>query len=218
MGSMDGKIRKKMDSFFLKFPQLKLQKGETIIEGDRDLSKAFYLKNGYVRAYTFSPQGVEITLHVFAPGSYFPMMDTLAEIENRYYYDALTPVELYSAPKEKVLKFLKQEPEVVLDLARRLLLGLDKLLMRLEYLAYGSAHARVTSSLLFLARHFSKEKNQEAQIQYLFTHKDIASFAGISRETASREVEKLVKKGLISYKKHLIKIKDINLLKKQAIL
>ena len=213
---MNEKLRKKTEAFFLQFPLINLKKGETVVEADRDLNEVYYLKKGFIREYTFSSQGVELTLHVFAPGSYFPMVDVLAGVKNRYYYETLTPVELYITSIEKMLKFFRGEPDLVLDLTRRLLLGLDKLLTRIEFLVFGKAETRVVSALLFLARHFGRQKNKEVQIQYLFTHKDIASFAGISRETASREIEKLVRKKVIEYKNHLLLIKNLETLKKQG--
>jgi len=213
---MNERLRKKTEAFFLQFPLINLKKGDAVVEADKNLDEVYYLKKGYVREYTFSSQGVELTLHVFAPGSYFPMTDALAGVRNRYYYEALTPIELYATAKEKMLDFFRGEPDIVLDLTRRLLLGLDKLLMRIEYLAFGKAEARVVSTLLYLARHFGTEKNKGVQIQYLFTHRDIASFAGISRETTSREIEKLVKKKVIEYKKHLLTIKNLEILKKQG--
>ena len=213
---MNERLRKKTEAFFLQFPLINLKKGDAVVEADKNLDEVYYLKKGYVREYTFSSQGVELTLHVFAPGSYFPMMDVLAGIRNRYYYEALTPVELYATTKEKMLKFFRGEPDLILDLTRRLLLGLDKLLMRIEYLAFGKAEARVVSTLLYLARHFGTQKNKRVQIQYLFTHKDIASFAGVSRETASREIEKLVRQKVIEYRKHLLAIKNLDTLKKQG--
>ena len=213
---MNEKLRKKTDAFFQQFPPVNLKKGETVVEADRDLNEVYYLKKGFIREYTFSSQGVELTLHVFAPGSYFPMVDVLAGVKNRYYYETLTPVELYITSIEKMLKFFRGEPDLVLDLTRRLLLGLDKLLTRIEFLVFGKAETRVVSALLFLARHFGRQKNKEVQIQYLFTHKDIASFAGISRETASREIEKLVRKKVIEYKNHLLLINNLETLKKQG--
>ena len=213
---MNEKLRKKTEAFFLQFPLINLKKGETVVEADRDLNEVYYLKKGFIREYTFSSQGVELTLHVFAPGSYFPMVDVLAGVKNRYYYETLTPVELYITSIEKMLKFFRGEPDLVLDLTRRLLLGLDKLLTRIEFLVFGKAETRVVSALLFLARHFGRQKNKEVQIQYLFTHKDIASFAGISRETASREIEKLVRKKVIEYKNHLLLINNLETLKKQG--
>lgn len=213
LDAMNEKLKKKIESFFLNFPQLKLQKGDAI-KIDKDSSEVYYLKKGYVREYTFSPQGVELTLHVFAPGSFFPMTEVLAGIKNRYYYEALTFVELYETPKEKVLNFFRREPDVVLDLTRRLLLGVDKLLMRIEYLVFGRAETKVASALLFLGRHFGTRKSDEVEVKQPFTHRDIAAFAGISRETASRELEKLRKRKLIRYHNRRIILKDYLILKK----
>ena len=116
LDAMNEKLKKKAEAFFLHFRQIKLEKGELILKADRALADVFYLKNGYVREYTESAQGVELTLHVFAPGSYFPMTDLLAGIKNRYYYEALTSVEIYAAAKEKVLEFFKRDPDVVMEL------------------------------------------------------------------------------------------------------
>lgn len=214
---MNHKLKKKIESFFSDFPLGFRKKGEMLIGIDDEPDSVFYLSKGYVREYAFSDQGVELTLHIFVPGSFFPMTLVLTNIKNRYYYEALTPIEVYAVPKDAMLKFLKKEPAVVLDLTRRVFLGMDKLLMRIEYLILGSAKKRVISTLLFLARHFGVGKNKDIRLRYLFTHRDIASFAGISRETASRELKKLLKKNLIAYEKRLITIKNADLLKKQGI-
>ncbi|MBI4226610.1 Crp/Fnr family transcriptional regulator [Candidatus Roizmanbacteria bacterium] len=211
---MEEKIKKKIETFFLQFPRVKMQKGDAI-KVDKTSSEAFYLKKGHVREYTFSPQGVELTLHVFAPGSFFPMTEVLAGIKNRYYYEALTSVELYETPKEKVIKLLRQEPEIMADLSRRLLLGLDKLLMRIEYLTFGRAETKVVATLLFISRHFGVKKGDEVELNQPFTHRDIAAFAGISRETASRELEKLQRRKLLRYSNRRIVLKDHLIFRKQ---
>ena len=213
---MDSKLMKKSEQFFSKFPELRLKKGELILEPERDIKNTFYLKKGYVRTFVISNQGTELTMHIFVPGSCFPMTDTLAGIKNQFFFETLTPVELNTIPKTKVVNFVQKEHDVLLDLTKRLLLGLDKLLIRIERLVFAKAEERVVSTLLFLARHFGEIDKSAVKLKYLFTHKDIAAFAGISRETASREMESLVKRGLISYQKHLIKLKDRESLKNLA--
>ena len=52
-------------------------------------------------------------------------------------------------------------------------------------------------------------------IKLKFTHRDIASLAGISRETASREWEILERKKIIKYEKKQIIIEDIKKLEKE---
>ncbi len=216
MGEND--IQKKVVSFFSQFQLKKYKKGEIILYPDTSVAGAYFIKKGHIREYGISLEGIEMSIHIFAPFSYFPMTWIISDIPNRYYYETITDVEVYCAPKEKVQAFLKQEPEVLLDLTRRLLLGLDKLTSRMEHLAFGKAYVRVISMLLFLTRHFGELKNNEVLLRSKFTHRDIGSLAGVSRETASREWEKLEKKGMVGFRNQYIYIKNLDLLTKELII
>lgn len=202
-------IETKIENFYSQFQTRIYKKGELIIQPDDNPIGAYYLKKGHVREYGMSLQGREITLHIFAPHSYFPMMWVLADISNRYYYEALTDVEVYSVPKDKVLTFLKNNPDVLYDLTRRAFIGLDKLTSRIEHLAYGKAYHKVISILLYLTRHFGEKNNDKIDIKHKFTHRDIGSLAGVSRETASRAWEMLQSKGLVQYYRKTIVINDV---------
>lgn len=215
---MLSKTQEKIDKFFSQFELVKFDKGDIVIYPDDTSPQVFFLRKGYVRMYALSTEGVEVTLHVFAPNSYFPMMWALSDIPNRYYYEALTEVEAYSIPKDKALQFLKKQPDALMDLTRRLLAGLDRLLGRVEYLVFGKAHTRVVSTLLFLARHFGKEKDSGVIIQPNFTHREMAAFAGVTRETVSREMDNLKKKKLISNYRRFIIIKNLRRLSRELLL
>lgn len=210
---MDSAIQTKIDKFFSQFQSRRYPKNEIIIYPEDQPAGAIYIKSGYVREYNISLDGVEITIHLFAPHSFFPMTSVIADINNRYYYEALTEVEVCSAPKDAVNAFLKENPDVLYNLTKRLLHGLDKLTLRIEQLTYGKAYARMISTLFYLARHFGKTHNNTATISEKFTHREIAAFAGMTRETASREWEKLHQKGLIRYDNQHIVITDIEKLK-----
>ncbi len=67
--------------------------------------------------------GTTLMFHIFKPYSFFPMTWVVNNEESKYYLDAMTPVELWRAPKDAVKKFLREHPSVVYDLTRRLLLG-----------------------------------------------------------------------------------------------
>ena len=213
---MPSNLTQKIEKFFSRFTKKVLKKGSILIDAEETPEEAFYLKKGYVREYALSPQGVELTLHIFAPGSYFPMLAIISKTKNRYFYETITPAELYIIPKEELVNFLKKEPDVVLDLSRRLLLGLDKLILRIENLTNGNAKLKIISALLFLSRHFGEKKGNVAKLNEAFTHRDIASLAEISRETASRELEKLQKEKAISYLRHKITINNIKAFQKMV--
>ena|SRR3989344_3643321 len=202
---------KRSNQFFSQFRLRTYKKGEILIYPDSQPAFAFYIRNGFVRIYTISPQGVEVTLHIFSPYVCFPMMWIISDIPNHYYFEALTPLEVNCVPREKVVTYLKKEPVVLLDLTRRLLFALDKMSARIESLVFMPAYLRVISALLFTVRRFGNYLTDcDAVLKYKFTHRDIASLAGVSRETASRAIEELQRSGLIGKKQHMIEIKDVN--------
>lgn len=203
--------------FFSRFHKRIYKKGELILQPDENQG-AFYITKGSVREYGISSQGVEISIHIFNPHAYFPMTWVIADVPNRYYYEALNDVHTFNAPKDEVLKFLQTNSAILFDLTKRLLIGVDKLTSRIEYLSYGKAYEKIVSIILYLARHFGEEKGTDICINQKFTHRDIGSLAGITRETTSREWEKLEKKGIITYKNQTIIIHDIERLKKEVLL
>lgn len=212
---MEEKTKNKIDAFFSKFNLQKYKKGEIIIHPNKNPLGAYFIKNGFVKTYGISRQGIETTVHLFTLNSYFPMMWIISDIPNRFHFEALTSVELHIAPKEKVLNFLRKNPDVLFDLTGRLLKGLDKLTIRIEQLSIAKASSRVASILLFLARHFGEKKDNRVILQEMFTHKDIASLAGLSRETTSREWKNLQKKGLVLNNKRSIVINNLQSLEKE---
>lgn len=211
---MNNNVKGKINSFFSQFPAKAYTTGDLLLQPSENPIGCYYLKNGFIRQYSVSKEGVELTIHIFAPQSYFPMTWIISDIDNRYYYEAATDVEIHIIPKTKVLEFLKNNSEVFFELTSRLLIGLDKLSARIEGLIYDQADKKLISTLIFLAHHFGVHEEGAIKMTQKFTHKDIAAFAGISRETVSRAWEKLEKKALITYAKQIILIPDISRLEK----
>lgn len=212
---MNTSVPTKIGAFFSEFPHKSCKKGEIIVYPDEQPAGAFYIKQGYVREYSISVEGVEVTIHIFAPHTFFPMTWVIGDIKNRYYYEAFTDLEVYSASKEKVKEFLHQNPDVVYDLTTRLLHGLDRFTTRIEQLAHAKASIRMISTVLFLVRHFGKAEGSTVTLTEKFTHREIAAFAGVTRETASREWEQLKRDRLISQDNHHIIIPDLKKLQEK---
>ena len=192
------------------------KKGEVILRAEDDPPGVFYIKKGFARLYSISLDGREITFNIFKPCSYFPMMWAIGNSSNSYFLEALTEVEIYRAPKNQLIEYLKKEPEVLFELTRKILVGLDGFLSMMENLIFGSAYMKIASVILVAAKRFGETKgNGEVEIQLPLTHKIISSLAGLTRETTSLELEKLRKEKIIVYNKHLIAIKNMEKLKQK---
>src|SRR3990167_7903126 len=149
--------KKEFETFYNQFAIRKYKKGEMLIRADDDPQGIFCLTNGYVRQYTISKAGFELTLHILKPGSYFPMVWAINGTPNVYYFEALTSVEAGRAPRDEVVDFIKDKPTIIFELLSGLIEDYAESLTRIEHLVFSDAHRRVISVLLYIAKHFGKD-------------------------------------------------------------
>lgn len=69
--------------------------------------------------------------------------------------------------------------------------------------------------MLFLADRFGVKKGKKIIIEAPLTHSDVAMSINMTRETASRDLEELKRKGLVEYKNHLFTIKNMKRLREE---
>lgn len=196
---MDKSLNPKLDKFFQRFKFMRFQKKEIILRPDEEPSGIYYLKKGLVRQSAISKTGEVLIMHIFRPGSFFQMMWAINHTPNTYLYEAITPVEVFLAPGRAVSEFIKKDPELLYDLTSRLLKGLDGFLKRMEYLVFDSAYFKTAALISYYARNFGAKNKTGIVIDVPLSHREIASWVGIARETVSLHMENLEKKGLISY-------------------
>lgn len=122
-------------------------------------------------------------------------------------------VELYQAPRDEFVKFVKANGDVLFELTSRILIRLYGLLRRMEYLVFGNAYNKVASIISICAERFGSVGKDGIEIGVPLTHKDIANLIGVARETASIEIKKLEEEGAIGYLGRHIIVKDMKKLK-----
>jgi len=201
---------KEFGEFYKQFKNRDYKKGEMLIRADDDPQGIFCLTKGYVRQYTISKSGTELTLHILKPLSYFPMVWAINGTPNVYYFEALTEVEVGRAPRDKVVDFIKDKPVVIFALMSELLEDYAETLTRVEHLVFSDAYRRVISVLLYIIKHFGEQNHDGIIVHHRFTQQDIATLVGVSRETASNEISRLEQKGLVKYVNHSMEFMNVN--------
>lgn len=209
---MDTGKTKIFETFYKQFSIRNYKKGEMLIRADDDPQGIFCLTKGYVRQYTISKAGFELTLHILKPISYFPMVWAVNGTPNVYYFEALTPVEVGRAPRDQVVDFIKDKPIVIFELMSELVEDYAESLKRIEHLVFSDAYRRVISVLLYIAKHFGEKLDTGIIVHHRFTQQDIATLVGVAGETASIEMVKLEKKGLVKYIDHAMIFESIDTL------
>ncbi len=214
---MQEKIKRKLEKFFAKYNYLQYKKGQLLILAGDNPAGIFYLKSGTVRVYYITRQGNEVIVNIYKAPSFFPMMWVVSNLPNGYYHEAITPAEVWRAPKEDVLAFVREEPDVLFDLTARLFKGMDGLLSRMVYLMSGSAYKRLTLEIIISTKRFGSPHGSHRNIHIKTTQKDFALQTGLTRETVSREMKHLEEKRLVTFTKNVLIVKDLKKLEAELI-
>lgn len=210
---------KKLNFFFSGFKKLSFKKGETLLRADEEPRGVLYLTKGYVKLYSLSKNAQQLTLIIFKPEDFFPMMWAINGTPNAYYVETMTEVELYKAPRQEFLKFIRKNVDVMAEINSRILTRFGGVLNRMEYSMFGNATNKVASMILICAERLGKENKRKKSIiiQVPLTHQDIANLIGVVRETVSIEMKKLQKKGLIDYQGKYLIVKNRQKLKEESV-
>jgi CRP/FNR family transcriptional regulator len=214
---MSDPVHDKLQRYFSGSKPLEFKRGETILRSDDEPQGVFYLESGFVKMNSVFVDGRELTLNIFKPGTFFPMTWAIADIENTYYFQAMTPLVIKRMPKSEFMRFLNSNPEILMDLTTRILVGLNGILTNVQHLLSGDSYHRVVSAILLSARRFGDHTNSDkVMVKIPLTHQDIADIAGITRETASIAISKLIKEGIVSHHYRKMTINSLKKLEKES--
>ncbi len=198
-----------VDIFFSRYPEQKKKKGTILIQPEDPANTVFYLRQGVVKQYTISPEGEESTVNMFKQFAFFPMYVVVTDLPHKHFFESITDVTYNAAPAKEVLTFVKDKPDVLLDLLRRMYIGIDGLLHRFEYSMSANSRIKTVYTILNAAYRFGEKTPHGTHIPLRITHKELATMAGTTRETLSREIKKLENEGVITIEENQIIIPDI---------
>lgn len=204
-------VAEKVDKHFSTYPLHSYSKGQTLIFPGDNPGHIFYLIKGKIREYDVSYKGDDIIINIFKPPSFFPMSYAINRKTIEYSYKTEEETVLRAVPVDDALAFVKDNPDVLLDLLSRIYLGMDGLLGRIVHLMAGTAKSRLIYELIIECRRFGKRQPKGNYILAL-KETDLAARSGLSRETVNREIQKLKDRGLVQISSQGILITDLETL------
>jgi CRP/FNR family transcriptional regulator, dissimilatory nitrate respiration regulator len=199
----DSAIQQKVGDFFAHYRRKEYTKHQILVLAGDNPPGIFYLREGLVGQYDVSPTGEKTVVNVFKPGAFFPMSWALNGTANEYFYEAFTDIKVVLAPAPDTVAFLERNPDVTLDLLKRVYRGADGLLRRTAHLMGGTARSRVLYELLNSTRRFTPHRPEKECI-LPFSEQDLATRTGLVRETVNRELRKLKDSGIIRVERNRI--------------
>lgn len=173
-------------------------------------SSVYFVLEGWAKIRTYNVNGKEITLNILGRGEMFGEMAPLEEIPRSTDVISLTPTVIGSLPAPHFVKLIRTEPSAALYIAKLIAKRLRQVNRRLR-LRESDSQSRVADILLFLAEGQGKVTSEGIEIPRL-PHKELGGLSGLARETVTRALSKLEKKGIIQRDHNILKIIDIEAL------
>jgi CRP/FNR family transcriptional regulator len=168
--------------------------GETFLNESEMATHFFNIVEGAVKVFKLMPDGRrQITGFLFAGD----LLGLAFNDSYTYSAEAITPVKICRFPRRQLERLLDEFPKMekrLLAMASNELAAAQEQMM---LLGRKTAHERIASFLLSLARRERRFGRTGATVPLPMTRTDIADFLGLTTETASRVFTSLRKQGYI---------------------
>ena len=168
----------------------------------------FVLQRGRVRLYRATPQGREFTIAVVGSGTIFGEMALTGQRLRNCYAQAVEESEVSAMCRADVERLILDKPQVGLQLVHLLSDRLSTYETRLEDIALKEVPARLASFILQLVESEGVMTAEGPRIPTRYTHRQLATMIGSSRETVTRAFTKLQKAGAVELRRRHIYVKD----------
>lgn len=190
------------------------RKGDFIIRPGDIPHGVFYIYEGLVKAYDITKYHEENLLIVRKADEIFPLIWGLTGKERQVIYQALVPTIVWQIKRETFLDFIESKPDALAPLLDMTLEMYRLHSERILNLEYRTVRERIISFMITMSKRFGRQTPQGLLIDVPLRHQDIASSVNATRETTSRELSALERKGLLENKQSLILLKDVDALRK----
>jgi CRP/FNR family transcriptional regulator, cyclic AMP receptor protein len=189
------------------------KKDMVIINESLEGTGLYIIAEGRVKVTESDAQGNEIILQILGQHEYFGEMSIIDGKNPSANVVAMEDSELFFLGREEFLNLIKINPEITVALLEEFTRRLRFAGIRIKSLSLLDSEGKIASAILQLAENTGKIKKGSVEVSLPYQH-DIASIAGTSRETVSRALHSLEKKGVIQFDGSKVRIPDYNSFKK----
>ena len=167
----------------------------------------YFILEGWVKIRTYNLDGKEVTLNILGRGEIFGEMAAMDKMPRSTDAITLTKTLIGRIPAEDFVNLINTEPTAGVRLVQLMAKRLRQVNRRLQ-LREASSISRVADAILFLVEGQGTESEKGTEIPNL-PHREISSLSGLARETVTRVLTKLEKKGLIQRNADSMRIPDL---------
>lgn len=183
----------------------KFKKGSVIFTANEAGETIYIVKSGLVKICVAS-KGKEKTLSLLKEGDYFGEMAILSGETRSATAEVLEDAQVLMIYKRDFIHILQKNPDMSHKIIYTLIQRLREADQQIEELTFRDAKHRILEALKDLVQKHSKQTRTPGKKLLSLSQEEVANFAGVSRETASRVLNDLEEKKVLAMKRRKITV------------
>ena len=194
-------LRASMDS-------VKISKGGILFKEGDEGEHVYVIVDGKLKLGTSSGDGRENLLSILGPGEMFGELSLFDPGPRTSTATAVTDAKLLSLSHEKLIPWLKGNPEVSLQLLARLAQRLRRTNEAVGDLVFSDVPGRVAKALIDLGVKFGEKTSDGFLVHHDLTQEELAQLVGASRETVNKALADFTTRGWVRLEPRAVVVLD----------
>jgi CRP/FNR family cyclic AMP-dependent transcriptional regulator len=181
-------------------------------QGDRH-EGIYIIEKGRIRSFYHGPSGREVTLAYWLPGNFVGGPDIFGDDVLMWSSSADRPTVALYLPKGPLRKLTLESAALAVCLLDALAFKAKCYSAMAQMLGTRMVGERLLRLLIFLGTVYGIEDESGVTVAASFTHADLASLVGATRQRVQIEIARLQKRRIIKYRRGLLQILDMDALR-----
>jgi CRP-like cAMP-binding protein len=179
-----------------------------------DVHEGIYLiEKGRIRSFYNGPSGREVTLAYWLPGNFVGGPDIFGDGHHMWSSSADRPTIALYLPKGRLRKLTLESAPIAVCLLDALAFKAKCYSAMAQMLGTRQVGERLLRLLVFLGTAYGIKDESGITVAASFTHADLASLVGATRQRVQIEIARLQARRIINYRRGLLQILDMDALR-----
>ncbi len=193
-----GLTRDDLNALLPHFREKKFPKNSVIFQQDEEGDTFLFILKGRVKVVIMTKNGREVILSILGKNEFFGEMSLIDGLPRSATVIAIEDTTIIFLKRKDFLETLRQHPDMMLSLMQEMSKRIRKADERISSLSVLSVYGRVARVLLEIAKEAGKKTPLGYVVENRPTQNEIANMAGTTRETVTRIMNDLMRRGYIS--------------------
>lgn len=174
-----------------------LTEGETLIRQGQVLDGLYAVVEGAVEVASSQPDGRWYTRRLGLPGMISGFLSTFDRKGSPYFYIALEPTTILFVHRPLFVEMLRKQPALWMSVVEEMMKVQRLTLAAIEEQIFLPLRIRIVRTLVYLAGEHGVRDEHDA-LRVRLTQDKLASLLGVTRQSVSKELKRLMQEGLIA--------------------